>query len=299
MWCSVLPVPMETLPPTCVRNVRPTVNPAGATVITASAAPKVEINFISTRGGVGQTAQSKWADYLNHCITVCLCPLSPLSNVFHFRGFYETAEGLCDACDSSCLTCDGDKSQCLSCAEGYYLESGMCRLNCSLRTYPADDGTCRRCPPHCDVCSDDRTCFSAFTSVKDVKTLKTLQPTGLQCLFKHNRPSVILECSFLYLMLNGVCKASCPVGYYEDMEEGRCGQCHPTCSSCSGPLADDCETCSTFSPKLYKGACSKECPSGTYYETEAMECQGEFSDAWIRSCYHKGRSCNLKRELIR
>uniref|UniRef100_A0A4W6DD95 Growth factor receptor domain-containing protein n=1 Tax=Lates calcarifer TaxID=8187 RepID=A0A4W6DD95_LATCA len=155
------------------------------------------------------------------------------------EGFFETAEGSCEACDSSCLTCDGIKSQCLSCADGYYLGNGMCRLNCSLRTYPADDGTCRRCPPHCDVCSDDRTCFS----------------------------------DFLYLMLNGVCKASCPMGYYEDMEEGRCGQCHPTCASCSGPLADDCETCSTFSPKLYKGACSKDCPVGTYYETKAMECQ--------------------------
>ncbi|XP_038562057.1 proprotein convertase subtilisin/kexin type 5-like [Micropterus salmoides] len=141
------------------------------------------------------------------------------------EGFFETAEGSCEVCDSSCLTCDG-KSQCLSCANGHYLESGMCRLNCSLRTYPADDGTCRRCPPHCDVCSDDSTCF---------------------------------KCSFLYLMLNGVCKASCPMGYYEDMEEGRCGQCHPTCGSCSGPLEDDCETCSMFSPKLYKGACSKDC----------------------------------------
>uniref|UniRef100_A0A3Q3QHN7 Growth factor receptor domain-containing protein n=1 Tax=Monopterus albus TaxID=43700 RepID=A0A3Q3QHN7_MONAL len=75
------------------------------------------------------------------------------------EGFFETAEGSCEACDSSCRTCDGIKSQCLSCADGHYLESGMCRLNCSLRTYPADDGTCRRCPPHCDVCSDDRTCF--------------------------------------------------------------------------------------------------------------------------------------------
>lgn len=76
-------------------------------------------------------------------------------------------------------------------------------------------------------------------------------------------------------MLNGFCKAGCPEGYYEDMEEGRCGQCHPTCDSCSGPEADDCETCATFSPKLYKGACLLECPTGTYYEATAVECQGE------------------------
>ncbi|KAG7245346.1 hypothetical protein INR49_010796 [Caranx melampygus] len=159
------------------------------------------------------------------------------------EGFFETTEGSCETCDSSCLTCDAIKSQCLSCPDGYYLGNGMCRLNCSLRTYPADDGTCRRCPSHCDVCSDDRTCFSELSDF------------------------------FLYLMLNGACKASCPMGYYEDMEEGRCGQCHPTCTSCSGPLADDCETCSTISPKLYKGTCSKDCLAGTYYETAAMECQ--------------------------
>lgn len=93
-------------------------------------------------------------------------PLYALTNLLtYFRGFFETAQGSCEACDSSCLTCDGIKSQCLSCADGHYLESGMCRLNCSLRTYPADDGTCRRCPLHCDVCSDDRTCFSEFLAL--------------------------------------------------------------------------------------------------------------------------------------
>lgn len=76
-------------------------------------------------------------------------------------------------------------------------------------------------------------------------------------------------------MLHGACKASCPRGYYEDMEEGRCGQCHPTCGTCSGPMEDDCESCSTSNPKLYKGACSTDCPARTYYENEALECQGE------------------------
>jgi len=85
----------------------------------------------------------------------------------NFRGLFETPEGSCEACDGSCLTCDGIKSKCLSCADGHYLESGSCGLNCSLRTYPADDGTCRRCPPHCDVCSDDRTCFSELLAFRE------------------------------------------------------------------------------------------------------------------------------------
>jgi len=83
-------------------------------------------------------------------------------------------------------------------------------------------------------------------------------------------------CSFLYLILNGGCKASCPQGYYDDMEEGRCGACHPTCGTCSGPLADDCEKCADATLKLYDGVCAEDCPPDTYYETAAMECQGDY-----------------------
>lgn len=155
-------------------------------------------------------------------------------------GYFESEEGACDPCVAPCQTCDGGSSQCLSCSEGYFLEDRACRLNCSERMYPDEDGTCRHCPTHCDVCSDQHTCF---------------------------------KCSFLYLMLNGVCRASCPDGYFEDMEEGRCGSCHATCDSCSGPLGDDCDTCSSVSPMLYKGTCYRECPAGTYYQTTAKECQ--------------------------
>ncbi|XP_028970632.2 proprotein convertase subtilisin/kexin type 5 [Esox lucius] len=184
-------------------------------------------------------------DSSDNCVS---CPPG-LNTLFLFQGrclaecpegFFETEEGLCQPCDVTCLTCDVTKTQCLSCGVGFFLEAGLCRLNCSLGSYPGDGGTCRRCPAHCDVCSDDRTCY---------------------------------KCSFLYLMLDGKCKASCPVGYYEDMEEGRCGLCHLTCSSCSGPLVDDCESCTSSTPQLYMGACYRTCPNGTYFDSTAAECQ--------------------------
>ncbi|KAG9280998.1 proprotein convertase subtilisin/kexin type 5-like [Astyanax mexicanus] len=155
-------------------------------------------------------------------------------------GYFETEEATCEPCDDLCLTCDGSRSQCLACAEGLYLENGICRRNCSLRSYAADDGTCRRCGPHCDVCTDNNTCS---------------------------------KCSFLYLLLNGKCKASCPEGYFEDLDQGLCVNCHVSCATCSGPLPDDCETCSSLAPKLYEGRCSEDCPAGTYYQTSSMECQ--------------------------
>ncbi|XP_027028709.2 proprotein convertase subtilisin/kexin type 5 isoform X1 [Tachysurus fulvidraco] len=155
-------------------------------------------------------------------------------------GYFETAEGTCDPCDDLCLTCDGSRTQCLACRDGRFLENSMCRDNCSVRTFAAEDGTCRRCGPHCDTCIDTSACT---------------------------------RCTFLYLLLNGMCKASCPEGYFEDLDQGVCVQCHESCATCSGPLSDDCESCSSLAPKLYEGTCSEDCPAGTYYQTTSMECQ--------------------------
>ncbi|KAL1247680.1 hypothetical protein QQF64_023056 [Cirrhinus molitorella] len=156
------------------------------------------------------------------------------------EGYFETELGICEPCDELCLTCDGTSTQCLSCREGLHLANGKCGQNCGPMSYVAEDGTCRRCASHCDVCTDFSTCT---------------------------------RCSFLYLLLNGACKAVCPKGYFEDLDKGVCVNCHPTCATCSGPLSDDCETCSALNPKLYEGTCLEECPLGTYYQTSDKECQ--------------------------
>lgn len=155
-------------------------------------------------------------------------------------GYFETELGTCEACNDLCLTCDGTSTQCLSCREGLHLANGQCRENCAPMSYVGEDGTCKRCAPHCDTCIHFDTCT---------------------------------RCSFLYLLLNGECKAICPKGYFEDLDQGICVNCHPTCGTCSGPLSDDCETCAPLTPKLYEGMCLEECPAGTYYHSSEKECQ--------------------------
>lgn len=155
-------------------------------------------------------------------------------------GYFGNAEGSCAACDGSCWTCDESKTKCLSCVDGLYLENSKCLPNCSLRYYPDEDGICKHCSAHCTACADERTC---------------------------------LECSYLYLLFNGTCKATCPDGYYEDLDAGRCVSCHISCETCSGPADDDCETCPPASSKLYQGRCLTSCPTGTFYNSEVKECQ--------------------------
>ncbi|XP_075715555.1 uncharacterized protein LOC142750440 [Rhinoderma darwinii] len=156
------------------------------------------------------------------------------------EGYFENIKGSCETCEGSCWTCEGSKMNCLSCVDGLYLENNKCLPNCSLSYYPDEEGICKHCPAHCTVCADEKTC---------------------------------LECSYLYLLFNGTCKATCPDGYYEDLDAGRCISCHNSCETCSGTSDDDCETCPSANPKLYQGKCLTRCPSETFYNYALSECQ--------------------------
>ncbi|XP_029430355.1 proprotein convertase subtilisin/kexin type 5-like [Rhinatrema bivittatum] len=175
-------------------------------------------------------------------------------------GYYENAEGLCEACDSSCWTCDNNNRDCLSCADGLYLENRRCVANCSPRYYPDEDGTCKHCSAHCNICSD---------------------------------PQICIKCSYLYLLLNGTCKATCPDSYFEDLDSGKCILCYYTCSTCSGSSSNNCETCSLNYPKLYQGQCLENCPVGTTYNTLAMECQGD-----VKLCRGLLNQCYIQFNLL-
>lgn len=91
--------------------------------------------------------------YIDQCIEKTIC-------CFSCRGYFETVLGTCEPCDELCLTCDGTSTQCLSCREGLHLANGQCKENCAPMSYVAEDGTCRRCAPHCDVCTNFYTCTS-------------------------------------------------------------------------------------------------------------------------------------------
>nr|XP_005987835.1 PREDICTED: proprotein convertase subtilisin/kexin type 5-like [Latimeria chalumnae] len=155
-------------------------------------------------------------------------------------GYFGSADGLCEKCDRSCQTCDESKTKCSTCIKGLYLENDQCLSECSVGYYPDEDGTCKHCSAHCNICDGSKTCK---------------------------------VCSYMYLLHNGICKATCPEGYFEDLDRQRCLLCHMTCATCSGTSNNDCETCSPDTPKLYKGQCLEECLSGTFYESKPEECQ--------------------------
>ncbi|XP_037377016.1 proprotein convertase subtilisin/kexin type 5-like, partial [Talpa occidentalis] len=152
-------------------------------------------------------------------------------------GFYAEND-TCEHCSSSCKTCEGNATNCHSCAEGLVLEQGMCQKTCSKR-HVAMEGVCKPCPEMCEDCIHEKIC-------------------------KECMPDTFLH--------EGTCLQSCPKKFYKDA--GHCVRCHQDCLECSGPSAEDCSSCAMWLLSyLYHGRCLAACPAGTYHERWTDDCK--------------------------
>lgn len=57
---------------------------------------------------------------------------------------------LCTICNKACNGCTGSSdSDCLSCAQGYDLENGVCQKQCPNNQFRTSDSNCNLCPSEC------------------------------------------------------------------------------------------------------------------------------------------------------
>lgn len=52
------------------------------------------------------------------------------------------------------------------------------------------------------------------------------------------------KCANGFLLEDNMCKKACLKGF-ADYTKNLCIPCHPSCDTCSGPLATNCDTCTT------------------------------------------------------
>lgn len=150
-------------------------------------------------------------------------------------GFY-AEDGTCEKCSSSCKTCEGNATNCQSCAENLVLNQGVCQKTCPEKHVDME-GICKPCPEMCEDCIHEKTCK---------------------------------ECMPGTFLLEHKCHKSCPSGFYE--EDRQCVLCHEDCLECSGPSAEDCDLCAHQTSFLYNGQCFQTCPAGTYNEKRTKNC---------------------------
>ncbi|KAJ3802355.1 growth factor receptor domain-containing protein [Lentinula aff. detonsa] len=140
----------------------------------------------------------------------------------------------CTSCDSSCSTCAGSSTFCLTCANGELASNGQCVSTCPANTVAANTTkTCLDCHPDCVSCSG-----TAFN----------------QCLScPADRP----------VLSQGRCLPVCGKSQFFDSTSGSCQACDSSCSSCSGSGPSNCLACSSSSQVLKGGSCVSANCNGT------------------------------------
>ncbi|KAI1791555.1 insulin-like growth factor binding protein [Ganoderma leucocontextum] len=138
----------------------------------------------------------------------------------------------CTACDSSCGTCAGSSTFCLTCANNQLASNGSCVSSCPSNTF-SSAGQCITCHPDCASCSG-----SSFNQCSSCPS---------------DRP----------VLTNGRCLPTCSKGQYFDKTSSTCKSCDSSCSSCSGPGPSNCLACSSSSQVLRGGTCVSANCNGT------------------------------------
>lgn len=136
------------------------------------------------------------------------------------------------ACDSSCSSCAGSSTFCLTCANNQLASNGKCVASCPSNTF-SSSGSCISCHPDCASCSG-----AAFNQCSSCPS---------------DRP----------VLTNGRCLPTCSKSQYFDKTSSSCQSCDSSCSSCSGAGPSNCLACSNSNQVLRGGSCASASCTGS------------------------------------
>lgn len=155
--------------------------------------------------------------------------------------YYDSANGVCELCNSECSTCSGPASaDCLTCPSGKMLHMNQCEQECPEGYASSDGSTCVACTDsRCTRCSE-------------------------------NNPGICLGCSAGFAALSGTCTDTCPEGKVLVHADSICSRCPTGCRTCTLdqllPATDEnmvCTACTSSSDILDEGKCFSDCPAGS------------------------------------
>ncbi|KAL4499327.1 hypothetical protein ABPG72_006913 [Tetrahymena utriculariae] len=212
----------------------------------------------------------------------------------------------CFQCDPLCKECNSSKT-CFSCINNLKLQSNY---QCSCQSgyyFDQNINFCIKCFYTCADCigpeqTDCLTCKQNMISepsyVQTISPFNQLYKCSCQennliqnCIKCHyscksfscdmNYPNICLECpsnrNAVRIQINGKTNTLCICedGYYEDKLTLKCMQCSQSCSTCIGPLENDCLSCSQNRQLIKQnsqinGQCL--CPSGYLEDENTFQC---------------------------
>ena len=90
------------------------------------------------------------------------------------------------------------------------------------------------------------------------------------------------SCSPPNFLNGGSCGLTCPPNKYKDLITNECGNCDPSCATCSSGAINGCLTCIPSRVDNGSGDCSKSCPPGKYLDIPSKTCIA--CDASCKTC---------------
>lgn len=159
--------------------------------------------------------------------------------------YHQLTSLLFPACDSTCSTCSGSSTFCLTCSSQNQLAfNGKCfaASSCPKSTFASPStSSCISCHPDCSDCSGSS--FNKCTACPP------------------ERP----------VLSNGRCMPTCAKNEYWDASANECKSCDSSCGSCSGPGSSSCLSCSNANDRVLRsGSCvasSDACSSSGNFTT--------------------------------
>ncbi|KAI0689822.1 insulin-like growth factor binding protein [Cytidiella melzeri] len=138
----------------------------------------------------------------------------------------------CTACDSTCGTCAGSSTFCLTCTNNQLASNGKCVSTCPANAF-SSSGSCITCHPDCATCTGQT--FNQCSSCPS------------------DRP----------VLTNGRCLPTCSQSQFFDKTSSSCQACDSSCASCSGAGPSNCLACSSSTQVLRSGSCASTTCTGS------------------------------------
>lgn len=178
----------------------------------------------------------------------------------------------CNACDSSCASCDGPgRENCLECAnEAEFGTDGLCPQvgsGCNANEWD-NGGTCETCPAGCASCTSNTVCTGCIATYAINSNLCVLCTASGKYIDLTNTPptcedcpsgcatcssnTVCVTCDSGQGLLNNLCKICPNEGAYY-LNSATCSPCPGDCVACSD--SNTCTDCSEGKYLLENGLC--------------------------------------------
>ncbi|CBY09403.1 unnamed protein product [Oikopleura dioica] len=139
-------------------------------------------------------------------------------------------------------------------------------------------GCCGALPSQCHFCKhamskDGSTCLQQCPYGQFLNSRRQCQICAHPCDHCANQADVCTRCVAGYTSDGrGGCDKQCELGEYTEPETHECRKCHPSCSRCSGPYANECRACSSEFTFLQAGVCNTRCQDGFYPNLSTHVC---------------------------